>query len=335
MSELRIRLPDDFHVHLRQGPMMAAYVSRTAAHFGRFLAMPNVVPPLVTATGVSDYHKALVTSASFYSAVPLSTFKLIPGMGRDEVLGCAAAGAIAGKYYPAGATTNATDGVADPDSVVAELTAMEQSGLVLSIHGEDPQVAVLEREQAFLPVVDRLVARYPKLRIVLEHISTKEAVCAVKAWPARVAATITAHHLSYTIDDLLGDRLEQGYYCKPLLKTVQDRQALVEAAVSGSPRFFFGSDSAPHTFVAKTAGAAGSYSAPVAMSLLATVFDEARSLDRLEGFCSEAGARFYGLLPNKGLLALTPETWTVPTLIDGVAPLAAGRTLSWVAKRVP
>jgi dihydroorotase len=337
MSELRIRLPDDFHVHLRQGPALAAYVARTATHFGRFLAMPNVVPPLVAGAGVSDYRRALTAAvtASGYSAVPLSSFKLVPGMGREAVLGCAAAGAIAGKYYPAGSTTNASDGIPDPGSVADELAAMEDSGLVLSIHGEDPLVPCLERERAFLPVVDRLVARYPGLRIVVEHVSTIEAVEAVQAWPVRVAATITAHHLSYTIDDLLGDRLDPGYYCKPLLKTAKDRHALVEAAVSGSPRFFFGSDSAPHIPAAKASGAAGSYSAPVAMSLLAAVFEEAGAFDRLEGFCSEAGAGFYGLGRNHGLLALTREPWTVPVLLDGVTPLAAGRMLSWVAERVP
>ncbi len=315
---------------------MGAYVARTAAHFGRFLAMPNVVPPLVTGAGISDYRKAVAASvvASGFSAVPLTSFKLVPGMGREAVLGCAAAGAIAGKYYPAGATTNAADGVTDPDSVAAELGAMEESGLVLSIHGEDPLVPALEREQAFLPVVDCLVVRYPRLRIVLEHVSTIEAVEAVKAWPARVAATITAHHLSYTMDDLLGDRLDPGFYCKPLLKTARDRQALVEAAVSGSPRFFFGSDSAPHLPAAKTSGAAGSYSAPVAMSLLATVFEQAGALEKLEGFCSEAGAEFYGLCRNQGSLTLTRESWVVPALLDGVAPLAAGRTLSWVATRI-
>ncbi|OHD22434.1 MAG: hypothetical protein A2Y38_03625 [Spirochaetes bacterium GWB1_59_5] len=336
MSELRIRLPDDFHVHLRQGPVITAYVARTVAHFGRFLAMPNVVPPLVTATGVSDYRRtlAMAITASSFSATPLSSFKLVPGMGREAVFECAAAGAMAGKYYPAGATTNASDGVVDPDTVTAELGAMEAAGLVLSVHGEDPRVPALQREQAFLAVVDRLVARYPRLRIILEHLSTAEAVEAVKAWPERVAATITAHHLSFTLDDLLGDRLDPGYYCKPLLKTARDRRVLVEAAISGSPRFFFGSDSAPHTPAAKATGAAGSYSAPVAMSLLAAVFEEAGAMDRLEGFCSEAGAKFYGLRLNEGLLALKREPWAVPLLLDGVTPLAAGRTLSWAAARM-
>jgi len=336
MSELVIRLPDDFHVHLRQGPALAAYASRSAAHFGRFLTMPNVVPPLVSGTGVSDYRRAVqaAVAASGFTAVPLPSFKLVPGMGPDAVRACAAAGAIAGKYYPAGATTNSADGVPEPGSVRGELEAMEEAGLVLSIHGEDPCAPALERERKFLSVVDSILARYPRLRIVLEHVSTAEAVDAVLNWPERLAATITAHHLSFTIDDLLGEKLDAGFYCKPLLKTGRDRQALVMAAVSGPPRFFFGSDSAPHVPAAKAAGAAGCYAAPVAMSLLAAVFEDAGALARLERFVSESGARFYGLPLNEGRLALRRQPWTVPAELDGVTPLAAGRTLSWAAARV-
>jgi len=335
MTSLVIRLPDDFHVHLRQGPAMAAYAARSAAHFGRFLVMPNVVPPPVSGTGVADYMAAVrsAVAASGYGAAPLASFKLVPGMGRDAVLGCAAAGAVVGKYYPAGATTNSSDGVPEPGSVAEELRAMEDAGLVLSIHGEDPDAPVMEREAAFLPVVDGVVSRYPKLRIVLEHLSTADAVDAVLGWPERVAATITAHHLSFTIDDLAGGALDAGFFCKPILKSARDRAALVAAAASGSPRFFFGSDSAPHTPAAKAAGAAGSYSAPAAMSLVAAAFDGAGALGRLEGFVSEAGARFYGLSPNEGRLALRRDPWVVPATIDGVAPLAAGRTLSWAASR--
>jgi dihydroorotase len=314
---------------------MAAYAARSAAHFGRFLVMPNVVPPPVSGAGVSDYRDSVrrAIAASGHGAVPLASFKLVPGMGRDAVLGCAAAGAVAGKYYPAGATTNSSDGVPEPGAVAEELRAMEDAGLVLSIHGEDPDSPILEREAAFLPVVDGIVGGYPRLRIVLEHLSTVAAVDAVLDWPDRVAATVTAHHLSFTIDDLAGGGLDSGFFCKPLLKTARDREALVAAAVSGSPRFFFGSDSAPHPPAAKAAGAAGSYSAPVAMSLLAAAFEEAGALDRLEGFVSGAGARFYGLETNGGRLALRREPWVVPAIIDGVASLAAGRTLSWAASR--
>ncbi len=335
MSTLELRLPDDFHVHLRQGPAMAAYAARSAAHFGRFLVMPNVVPPLVSAGAMVDYRASLSAAirAAGFAATALSTFKLVPGMGRDAVLACAAAGALAGKYYPVGATTNSMDGVPSLESVRDELSAMEEADLVLSVHGEDPAVPVLEREAAFLPLIDRVVSGWPRLRVVLEHLSSALAVEALRDWPERVAGSITAHHLAYTLDDLLGEKLKPAYYCKPVLKTARDRNALVEAAVSGSGRFFFGSDSAPHTAEAKAGGAAGSYTAPVAISLLASVFEEAGALSRLEGFVSESGARFYGLKPNEGRLYLSREAWTVAAEIDGVEPLAAGRTLAWRASR--
>jgi len=336
VAELEIRLPDDFHVHLRQGPAMAAYAARTAAHFGRFLAMPNVVPPLSTAASMVDYRHALVAAiaSSGQVAEPVMSFKLVPGMGRDAVFACAAAGAKAGKYYPAGATTNSSDGIPDPGSVAAELDAMEVAGLVLSVHAEDPRAPAMERETAFLPVVDRMIAEHPGLRIVVEHLSTAAAVDAVLGWPERVAATISAHHLSFTIDAMLGNRLDPSYFCRPLLKSAKDCDALVLAATAGSPRFFFGSDSAPHAPAAKAAGAAGCYSAPVAMSLLAEAFDGAGRLDRLEAFVSENGARFYGLPYNSGRLALSRLPWTVPVELDGITPLASGMTLAWTAARL-
>jgi len=324
---------------------MPAYAARSAAHFGRVLAMPNVVPPLSTAAAMEDYARsvesALAAAATTATATTasattglLKTFKLIPGMGRQAILACAAAGAVAGKYYPVGATTNSADGVPGPEAIEPELAAMEEAGLVLSIHGEDPASPALEREAAFLPVVDRIVARYGRLRVVLEHLSTADAVEAVRAWPERVAATLTAHHLAFTIDALLGERLDSRYFCKPVLKGERDRAARVEAAASGSGRFFFGSDSAPHPPAAKAQGATGVYAAPVALPLLAAVFEESGALDRLEPFAAEFGARFYGLPLNEGRLQLTKEPWIVPEEIDGIAPLAAGRTLSWAAERV-
>ncbi|MFH2113840.1 MAG: dihydroorotase [Spirochaetota bacterium] len=349
MGELRIRLPDDFHVHLRQGPAMASYVARSVGLFGRFLAMPNIVPPLVTGRAVSDYlaalSKAVPASSGATQAAsggahgggsirPLVSFKLIPGMGRKAVLDCIAAGALAGKYYPAGSTTNAADGVPDPGDVRAELDAMEEADTVLSIHAEDPSASVMEREQCFLPQIDRILARHPRLRIVVEHLSSTAGVDAVLAWPDRVAATITAHHLAFTIDDLAGERLDPGFYCKPLVKTAADRASLVQAACSGHPRFFFGSDSAPHSAAAKAAGAAGVYASPVALQILAEVFDDAGALDQLEAFTSVRGAAFYRLAPNDGQLSLRREAWTVPELLDGCMPLAHGRTLAWTATRI-
>lgn len=336
MNRLDLRLPDDFHVHLRQGPGLYAYAARSAANFGRFLAMPNVIPPPVDGRSLSDYMNSVsgAIAASGYESAALACFKLVPGMGAEAVRACASAGALAGKYYPAGATTNSADGIRDPDEIRPELEAMQEAGLVLSVHGEDPGWPVMEREAAFLPAVDRIVSAYPRLRVVLEHLSTAAAVSAVSDWPDRVGATLTAHHLAYTVDDLMGDRLDTAYFCKPVLKSASDRAALVSAAVSGSPKFFFGSDSAPHPRAAKSAGAAGVYSSPVALPLLAAVFEEAGALGRLERFCSENGAAFYGLRPSRLGLRLTRESWTVPAEIDGIVPLAAARQLAWRARRL-
>lgn len=326
---LELPRPDDFHVHLRQGPPLAAYAARSARHFGRALAMPNTVPPISSGRALGDYRRAVLAGMAGYACAPLFAFKLLPGMGAAAVRDCADAGALAGKYYPVGSTTNAADGVPSPESVAEELEAMEELGLVLSVHAEDPARPVLEREEAFLPVLERVIGRYPRLKLVMEHVSSRVGVRAVIAWPERVAATITAHHLSFTVDDLLGERLSPSFYCKPVLKSERDRDALLKAAGSGSPKFFFGSDSAPHPPEAKAAGAAGCYAAPTALALLAEAFEGLGRLDALAGFASRAGAAFYGLPPNEGLIRLERTPWRVPELIDGVTPLAAGRTLRW------
>lgn len=331
-----IAMPDDFHVHLRQGPVLAAYAARSASQFGRLLVMPNVVPPLSGERAMHDYRRAVEAglASGGKACTALMSFKLLPGMGERAVRACADAGALIGKYYPALATTNADDGVARPESVREELLAMEECGIVLSIHAEDPSVPALEREEAFLPIVDRLLRDYPALRIVLEHLSTKAAVNAVEAWPDTVAATISAHHLAYTLDDIVGGALAPGYFCRPILKSEADRRALLVAACSGSAKFFFGSDSAPHSRQAKLAGAAGCYSAPVALPLLAQEFEKIGALNALEGFCSRTGAAFYRLEENAGRVGFYREAWTVPDIIDGVEPLAAGRTLAWRALRL-
>lgn len=334
MNQIDILLPDDFHVHLRQGPHMATYAKRSAAHFGRILAMPNVIPPLNTAELLKDYIDSVNKALEGMGCEILPCFKLVPGMGADTVLACAKAGAIAGKYYPANTTTNSTDGVSDPMLIKEELDAMEKAGLVLSIHAEDPSAPVMDREHAFLQVVEKIIATHPKLKVVIEHLSTALAVDAVLAWPERVAGTITAHHLAFTMDDLLGDKLDSAYYCKPILKTHKDRNALLEAATSNLPKFFFGSDSAPHSPEAKAAGASGCYTAPIAMSLLAGIFDESWALTKLQAFCSENGARFYGLPLPKKMLRLERQSWHVPDEIDWAIPPAAGRNLGWTARRI-
>jgi len=321
--------PDDFHAHLRRGPAMPAYARREAAWFGRALVMPNTVPPIASGPLVEAYRREIAAAAP--GLEPLMAFKLLPGMGREAVLGCARAGAVAGKYYPAGSTTNAADGVPEPEAVLPELAAMEEAGLVLSIHPEDPAAPVLEREAAFLPRVERILAAFPRLRVVMEHLSTRAALGFVLAGPARLAGTVTAHHLLFGLDDLLGGELEAHLFCKPVLKPAADRDALRDAVFRGESRLFFGSDTAPHPRAAKEGGraASGIYSAPTALCALAGLFDEAGAGGGLAAFVAARGAAFYGLEAPSGSIALARRPWVVPTELDGAAPMLAGRRLEW------
>ena len=325
--------PDDFHVHLRSGPAMAAYARREAASFGRALAMPNILPPVADAPGLAAYRKAITDAMSDTGLrlEPLMAFKLLPGMAAETVRACARAGAIAGKYYPAGATTNSSDGIRSPGELEEALAAMEEEGLVLSIHGEDPAAPVLERETAFLPVVETILARHPRLRVVLEHLSGAEALAFVLSGPPNLAGTLTAHHLSFTLDDLLGEGMDPHLFCKPVVKTARDRAALREAAFRGQHRLFFGSDSAPHPRAAKEGrrAPAGIYSAPTALPALAGLFAEAGAEAALRPFLCENGAAFYGLPPAKGSMILAEEAWTVPEEVDGSVPMFAGKRLAW------
>ena len=239
------------------------------------------------------------------------------------------AGALAGKYYPAGATTNAEDGFVDIRAAFPLFHALQAEGLVLSIHGEDPDKPVFQREAAFLPQVQQIIDNFPRLRIVLEHLSCRESVEAVRSWPGRVGATITAHHLAFSAEDLLGGALNPQLFCKPIVKDEIHRRALVEAAVSGEARFFFGTDSAPHTYEAKCRGAAGSFTASTAMPLIAEVFNKAGKLDALEDFTSRFGAEFYQLPLNGGELLLSRQDFLVPDCYDSVVPLCAGTVLPW------
>ena len=330
--DLVLRLPDDFHLHLRQGEALALYARREAASFGRALVMPNTVPPIVDGASVSDYRRRILAALPPGSRFqPLMSFKLVPGMTGKAVTACAAAGAIVGKYYPAGVTTNAADGPRSFGEVAAALDAMEELDLVLCIHGEHPGAPSMERETAFLPEVEKIMARWPRLRVVLEHLSTAEAAAFVATGPVRLAATLTAHHLLYTIDDMLGEALTPHLFCKPILKSASDRRALREAVFSGSPRFFFGSDSAPHPRARKESGAApgGVYSAPTAVPALAGLFEAEGALAALPDFLSSHGAAFYRLPAPEGSLKLVRRSWIVPGEIDGVVPMCAGERLSW------
>ncbi len=333
MRELVLRAPDDLHVHFRSGPGMEGYVRRTAALFDRALPMPNTLPPLADADSVLAYARAARAAAPDLALV--LSFKLLPGMSGQTVRALAEAGVRVGKYYPAGATTHSEDGIRDPGQIREALTAMEDAGLVLSVHGEDPSAPVLDRERAFLPVVRRLLDEHRSLRIVLEHLSTREAARFVVEGPRRLGATVTAHHLYYTSDDLAGQAFDPHLYCKPLLQDALHREALRKAA-AGCERVFFGSDSAPHPRGRKESGRVppGAYTAPVALSLAASAFERLDALGSLEDFLSRRGAAFYGLPPNPGRVRLIREPWTVPEEIDGVVPAGAGSTLDWKAERV-
>jgi dihydroorotase len=336
MDRLEIAMPDDFHVHLRSGSPMAAYARTHARSFGRALVMPNTVPPIASGEAVAAYRDSIAAATLASRAVgsgfePLMAFKLLPGMSEATVRDCAAAGAIAGKYYPAGSTTNAADGVSDPSEIEEALGAMEAAGLVLSVHAEEPSAPVLEREEAFIPKLERIIAAYPRLRVVVEHISTAALLEFTLSCPPRVAGGLTAHHLLFILDDLIGEAMNPHLYCKPTLKGRSDRDALREAAFKGEARLFFGSDSAPHPRSAKECGhpASGVYSSPCAVAALAGLFEEGGALPSFEGFLSRNGGLFYGLPPARGRLILEKRPWTVPSEVDGAVPMLAGSELAW------
>jgi len=331
-------MPDDFHAHLRQGEGLRAWARGHAGQFGRVLCMPNTLPPVSSAARLDEYRKELARAIDALPEgerfEPLMTFKILPGMKAAEVEAMARAGAIAGKYYPSGATTNAADGPRSFKEVEEVLAAMEALGIVLSIHGEDPEAPALERERAFLPKVARLIERHAKLRVVLEHLSDAESVRFVERGPGNLAATITAHHLLYTIDDVIGDAMNPHLYCKPVIKFARDREALRTAIISGAPRFFFGSDSAPHPRAKKESGAAASgvFSSPGALPALLELFDGLWGKDgrqELARFMAERGADFYGLPRSARSITLERVGWQVPADIGGAVPMCAGQTLAW------
>ncbi len=329
MDKLTIRKPDDLHLHLRQGEPLAAYVQETAAAFKRALVMPNTIPPVSNVAILETYRKEIEQAAEGF--VPLMAFKILPGMTGEDVVKLKSAGVLIGKYYPAGATTNAEDGVSSPDQIRDVLAAMEQEGIVLSVHGEDPEAPVLDREVRFFPQLEQILGDYPRLKVVFEHISCRESLDFLNTMPDRLAGTVTVHHLLYTLEDMMGGSFNPHLFCKPVVKSGKDREALVAAVMSGHHRLFFGSDSAPHPRERKEASSvsAGVFSSPVVMPLLAELFEKQGALDKLEPFISILGARFYGLPLNEEKLTLVKEAWKVPELIGGAVPLLAGKELSW------
>ena len=332
MESMRIRKADDMHVHLRQGEMLTKVLPHTASQCGRALIMPNTTPPIVTTDDLSNYRSAiqklLKKDDDF---IPLMTFRIMPTTTPALVKEHKKVGAIAGKLYPEGVTTNSEGGVTDLTSLYPVYKAMADEELVLCLHGEVPGVFSLDRESAFLETLKTLAKDFPKLKIVLEHATTADAIDTVLSLPGNVAATITAHHIRITLDDVIGDKLNPHLFCKPIAKRPADRDALIKAATSGNPKFFLGSDSAPHPVASKecACGAAGVYTAPVLLPSLAEAFENAGRLDRLESFTSQFGAEFYRLPLNEGHVELARESWTVAAEYGGVVPFMAGHTFSW------
>lgn len=339
--QITLTRPDDWHLHLRDGAALAAVVPHSARQFARAIVMPNLRPPVTTVVAAGEYRQrilaALPEGADFE---PLMTLYLTDNTPVDEIRRVAQSGFVkAVKLYPAGATTNSDAGVSDLARCDAALGEMEKLGVPLLVHGEvtDPSIDLFDREQAFIDTVLRpLLARHPALRVVFEHITTREAAQFVAAAGDNVAATITAHHLLYNRNALFLGGLRPHYYCLPVLKRETHRQALVAAATSGSGRFFLGTDSAPHPRGAKEAacGCAGCYTAHAALELYAEVFAAAGALDRLEAFASFNGADFYRLPRNRGRITLEASRWSVPqdyAYADGASlvPLRAGEALHW------
>ncbi len=337
MPILTLTRPDDWHLHLRDGEMLAAVLPDTARQFARAIVMPNLKPPVRTLADARAYRErilaALPTGSHFE---PLMTLYLTDNTDPAGVARAHASGIVkAVKYYPAGATTNSDSGVSDIHKVDGVLDIMREIGMPLLLHGEvtDPQVDIFDREAVFIDrVLDPLLRRLPGLKVVLEHITTRQAAEFVRQAPANVAATITAHHLLYNRNAMFQGGMRPHYYCLPVLKRETHRHALIEAAISGDPKFFLGTDSAPHAKSAKESacGCAGIYTAHAALELYAEAFEQAGALDRLEGFASLHGPDFYGLPRNTERITLSRESWTVNTEhASGVMPLRAGETLAW------
>ena len=334
IPDLVIRRPDDWHVHLRDGAMLAAVAPYTARQFARAIVMPNLTPPITTVAAAVAYRQRIlaVTGTDFE---PLMTCYLTNASDPAEIVrGFEAAVFTACKLYPAHATTNAAHGVTDIAKIRPVLAAMERAGMVLCIHGEvtDPAVDMFDREAVFVErVLAPLLRDFPALKVVLEHITTEEAASFVAQGPATLAATITPQHLHLNRNALFAGGLRPHHYCLPVLKRERHRLAVRAAAVSGSPKFFLGTDSAPHRVGDKESacGCAGVFNAPFALESYLSVFEEEGALERFEGFASEHGARFYGLPLNEGTMTLVREPVAVPERVAGVVPFHAGETLGW------
>jgi dihydroorotase len=339
--KLILTRPDDWHLHLRDGDALKAVLPHTARQFARAIVMPNLKPPVTTVALAAAYRERILAALPAGVAFePLMTLYLTDNTSAEDVRAAVASGFVkAVKLYPAGATTNSDAGVTDLLRCAAALAEMEKLGLPLLVHGEvtNPAIDLFDREAVFIEqVLSPLLRRHPGLRVVMEHITTRDAAEFVAAAGANVAATITAHHLLYNRNAIFQGGVRPHWYCLPVLKREVHREALVRAATSGNPKFFLGTDSAPHARGAKEAacGCAGCYTANAAMELYAEAFDAVGALDRLEGFASFFGPDYYRLPRNAGTITLEKRPQTLPEAYDYLAddtlvPLRAGETLAW------
>ena len=341
MNSITLTRPDDWHLHLRDGAAMAAVLPDTARRFARAIVMPNLKPPVTTVALAAAYRERILAALPVgMDFSPLMTLYLTDNMAPSEIDAARASGFVhAVKLYPAGATTNSDAGVTDLKKCAATLARMEKLGLPLLVHGEvtDPAVDVFDREAVFIDrVLVPLLRDFPALKLVLEHITSRDGIDFVTAGGANVAGTLTAHHLLLNRNAIFAGGIRPHHYCLPVLKRETHRRALVAAAISGSPKFFLGTDSAPHAQSTKEAacGCAGCYTANAGIELYAEVFDAENALDKLEAFASFHGADFYGLPRNAGAITLKREAQAVPASLDylpgdRLVPLRAGESIAW------
>jgi dihydroorotase len=343
MSQITLILPDDWHLHLRDGSALETTVPYATRGFGRGIVMPNLNPPVTTVARAKAYRDRIIANRPDGSDwEPLMVLYLTDNTSPDEIRAAADCGFVFGcKYYPAGATTNSDSGVTNLDNIDAVLEAMQEVGMVLQIHGEvtDTDIDIFDREAVFIERhLIKLVEKFPRLKVIFEHITTKEAAEFVASASENVAATITPQHLLYNRNHMLAGGIRPHYYCLPILKRDIHQQALIEAAVSGNKKFFLGTDSAPHTKDSKESccGCAGCFSHPSAVEMYAEVFEQADAIDKFEAFASINGPDFYGLPYNKTNITLERESWEIPQSVPYgdcvIVPLAAGNQLNWKLK---
>ncbi len=330
-ESIRIRKGDDLHCHLRQDEILKSVVGFTTRQFRRAIIMPNTTPPILTGRDAVIYQREILDCCG-EKFEPLMTIQITDNTTPDIIVEAKRVGVVAGKVYPQGVTTNSQNGVTDFDSLYLVFLEMQKQNMLLLIHGESPEpnIFCLDREEVFLSTMYSLVKRLPMLKIVLEHITTREAIKFVEIFE-NVRATITVHHLLLTLDDIIGGLISPHNFCKPIAKRPRDKESLLAIVKSGDPKFFYGGDSAPHLKEKKECnhGCAGIFNAPVALPLLAQIFENLNALCRLENFVSNFGAYFYGLPRSSETIELIKKDWVVPDQYNGIVPFMAGKTLHW------